>query len=175
MKAETFPKTIDADWREMASRMREWADQIDESLTDGDGAKAALDSRHGVSSRQICDIMRLHLDARRKRNAVFGDALFGEPSWDILLDLYISEWEGRSTCISSACIAACVPPTTALRWIETLVQEALVERVNDSRDKRRIHLTLTDKARDLLIKWAMQCLLSRGAPNGATNGNGHGK
>jgi len=46
--------------------------------------------------------------ARRKRNHAFaGYDLFGEPCWDILLDLFIAGEERNLIGVSSACIAAC--------------------------------------------------------------------
>ena len=59
---------------------------------------------------------------RRARTAIFGaDAeLFGEPAWDILLDAAIMEGQGRSVSVTSACLAADVPPTTALRYLSAL-------------------------------------------------------
>lgn len=84
---------------------------------------------------------------RRKREATFGD-LFGEPAWDILLDLYISESAGQSLVVSSVCIAACVPASTALRWIGRLVADGVLERRLDPFDKRRRYIAMTSDAFD---------------------------
>ena len=40
------------------------------------------------------------------------DELFGEPAWDILLDLYIANVENKPVSVSSACIGSAAPPTT---------------------------------------------------------------
>ena len=82
-------------------------------------------------------------DARRKRERIFGPGLFADPSWDILLDLYIAKREGRKVTISSACIAASAPTTTATRHISHLVQAGLVMRVPHPVDARSSYLQLS--------------------------------
>jgi hypothetical protein len=53
----------------------------------------------------------------RLRSQHFVPALFADPAWDILLDLAAARIDGRMVAVSSLCIAAAVPATTALRWI----------------------------------------------------------
>jgi hypothetical protein len=82
--------------------------------------------------------------ARRRRDELFGGAhLFGEPAWDILLDLFIAASEGKRISITSACIGAAAPPTTALRWLNLLEREGLIEREGDSKDMRRSYVRLS--------------------------------
>ena len=82
---------------------------------------------------------------RRARAGAFGQMadLLGEPAWDLLLDLFVAHGEGRSISTSSACLAACVPPTTALRWIRLLEERELIELRADPRDGRRRFVRLT--------------------------------
>ncbi|HMP55722.1 MAG TPA: MarR family transcriptional regulator [Novosphingobium sp.] len=83
-------------------------------------------------------------DERRKRDAVFNDPdLFGEPAWDILLDLMHAEHMGKRVSITSACIGSAVPSTTALRWIKILEGKGLIERFFDERDARRSFIRLS--------------------------------
>lgn len=91
---------------------------------------------------------------RRRRNAIFADDadLFGEPAWDILLDLLTAQKDGRAISISSACIAADVPPTTALRQLSRLQLRGLIERQSDTLDRRRHYLRLTDSALSKLLR-----------------------
>ena len=81
---------------------------------------------------------------RRKRAAIFGNPdLFGEPAWDILLDLYIAHGEGKAVSVSSACIGSAAPPTTGLRWLGVLADEGLLVREPDPQDNRRVMVRLT--------------------------------
>jgi len=90
--------------------------------------------------------------ARRKRSEVFGefDTLFGEPAWDILLDLFVARRDGRDISVTSACMAGCCPPTTGLRHLASLETCGLVERVPDAADGRRFNVRLTSTAIDLI-------------------------
>jgi DNA-binding MarR family transcriptional regulator len=60
-----------------------------------------------------------------------------------LLDLFVAGEEGQRISISSCCIAAAVPPTTALRWIGMLKKRGLIQEVVDPSDGRRKWLSLT--------------------------------
>lgn len=84
--------------------------------------------------------------ARRRRDEFFKAHLFADPAWDILLDLYLSYLEGRTDVVSSVCVAAAVPATTALRWIGALEGEGLVVRLPDESDRRRVMVRLTTDA-----------------------------
>ncbi len=87
---------------------------------------------------------------RRKRDDLFGPLTFGEPAWDMLLDLYHAEQQGKTVSITSACIAASVPSTTALRWINALVAQGYLHRQPDPADGRRAFLSLTIASREKL-------------------------
>ena len=83
---------------------------------------------------------------RRKRDSALGPRrIFGEPAWDILLDLYIASKRGMEIQVSSVCIEAGVPSTTILRWIARLEKEGLLYRKADRGDARRRFVRLTDE------------------------------
>jgi DNA-binding MarR family transcriptional regulator len=86
--------------------------------------------------------------ARRRRAEHFSivNDLFGEPVWDVLLDLFVAHERGQKVSVSSASSAACVPTTTALRTIAKLIQRGLVADQPDQQDKRRRYVRLTDRA-----------------------------
>ncbi len=84
---------------------------------------------------------------RKVRDDLLGGALFSEPAWDILLDLFISEHEHRQLSVSAVCIGARAPSATALRYLTMLQDADLVERTRDERDGRRSHVRLTQLGR----------------------------
>ncbi|HSR00762.1 MAG TPA: winged helix DNA-binding protein [Sphingomicrobium sp.] len=97
------------------------------------------------SSSHAARLARAAIEARARRQKFFKASLFSDPAWDILLDLFAAEAEGRRVAISSAGLAANVPLTTAIRWINALQEEGLVSRENDPLDGRRSFLTLTEQ------------------------------
>ncbi len=91
-------------------------------------------------------LVRRMIRARRLRDGFFGRALFEEPAWDMLLDLYAAHLENTRVSVSSLCIAAAVAPTTALRWIGKMSEAGLFARQPDPNDRRRAFMVLTDRA-----------------------------
>ena len=89
---------------------------------------------------------------RRARDRTFGrlGALFRDPAWDIVLDLYVAESEGRSVSVSSAAIASGTPMSTGLRCIDAMVEDGLVRREPDPSGARRSFAVLTGEARGAL-------------------------
>lgn len=104
-------------------------------------------ARGNMSFSALGDLARERYKERRLRDSGFGEDLFGEAAWDILLDLFASETEGKIIWISSACIGACVPATTAIRHIRELERRGLVVRSEDNGDRRAQQVRLTDQAR----------------------------
>ncbi len=85
--------------------------------------------------------------ANRQVRARFFDAeLFGDPAWDILLDLTAAHGEGAQVSVTSLCIAAAVPATTARNWLTQMVESGLFVRVPDPADKRRAFIALSDRS-----------------------------
>lgn len=100
---------------------------------------------------------------RQRRREIFGDDLFGEPAWDLLLDLYIAEKTGTRTSVTAACLGANVPGTTALRYLQQLEERGLVLREGDRRDARRVFVRLSEAgyARMTDYFWANRATLLR--------------
>lgn len=96
----------------------------------------------GLDPEEIRAMIRL----RRLRDRFFDSELFADPAWDMLLDLMAARLERTKVSVSSLCIAAAVPPTTALRWIKTMTDQKLFKRVQDPHDARRVFIELGDEA-----------------------------
>jgi DNA-binding MarR family transcriptional regulator len=95
-----------------------------------------------VNAGDVRAIIRL----RRLRDRFFRSDLFADPAWDMLLDLMAARLDGMRVAVSSLCIAAAVPPTTALRWIKTMSDNGMFVRVADPEDGRRVFIELSDSA-----------------------------
>ena len=90
---------------------------------------------------------------RRLRTRYFESELFADPAWDILLDLTAARAEHRRVSVTSLCIAAAVPATTALRWIAQMTEMGILLREPDPEDKRRAFIILADKVADTMARY----------------------
>lgn len=92
--------------------------------------------------------------ARRQARAKFFDSeLFADPAWDMLLDLTAAQGERTSVSVTSLCIAAMVPATTALRWVKQLVDCGVFQRKSDPSDKRRAFIALSDQSQEAMARY----------------------
>ncbi len=110
-------------------------------LSEEESAPAPAAER-AISASTIRAIIR----ARRLRDRFFASDLFADPAWDMMLDLMAARLENRRVAVSSLCIAAAVPPTTALRWIKTLTESGVFTRAADPEDGRRVYVELSATA-----------------------------
>ena len=133
------------------------------SQDDARGPDAEADSGLAILQSQIADLnarvrrlekaspgkpiqarlVRAILSAMRSRDALFGNELFGEPAWRILLELCEAELEERRLPVAKLGQATGLPQTTKLRWIEKLESAGWLERVPDPRRKRSVFAVLT--------------------------------
>ncbi|HEX8261749.1 MAG TPA: MarR family winged helix-turn-helix transcriptional regulator [Allosphingosinicella sp.] len=117
------------------------------ALSEDEAAAAAMAAvgagPNGEGERLDGAFIRSIIRARRLRDHFFQGELFADPAWDMLLDLMAARVERQRVAVSSLCIAAAVPPTTALRWIKTLCDQGLFVRVADPEDGRRVFIELS--------------------------------
>lgn len=90
---------------------------------------------------------------RRARSKYFPAELFGEPPWDILLDLSVAYARKRRVSTMDPGLTAGIPQATTLRWLSTLETEGLMERARDPTDGRRIFVRLTPKAAEAMERY----------------------
>lgn len=103
--------------------------------------------------RQRAKAVRRMLRQRRMREQYFPADLFADPAWDMLLDLFAARLERQPVSVSSLCIAAAVPATTALRWIKTMTDAGLFVREADPQDGRRIFIALSEGAHEAMARY----------------------
>ncbi|HUD30059.1 MAG TPA: MarR family transcriptional regulator [Novosphingobium sp.] len=116
----------------------------------GEGGKVAAGQDHPI----WVELARQKYDDRRRRNKIFrSEDLFGEPAWDILLDLFIATKERRRVSVTSACIGSAVPSTTALRWIAILGKQGLLVREADPGDARRVYVKLSARGYAAMLEY----------------------
>lgn len=86
----------------------------------------------------------LKINTAQRRVMADDSTIFGDPAWNIMLDLFVSQHNGRGVTVGDACIASGAPTTTGLRYIERLVSIGLIERHCARHDARVKELRLTE-------------------------------
>jgi hypothetical protein len=102
--------------------------------------------------------------ARRRRDKFFGRDLFADPTWDMLLDLFVNQVRGVRVSVTSVTLAACVASTTGLRCIRILVERELVRRIRAPDDARLVLLELTPRGFQLMRQYLSDGILRRDVP-----------
>lgn len=103
--------------------------------------------------------IELEIHIRKERNKIFTKELFVDPAWDMMLDLYRAYKNEEKISVSSLCLASNSPPTTALRWIQKLLKNGLIERSADPNDRRKVYITLS--AKSLQSMWILEQGISK--------------
>ena len=110
-------------------------------------AGAAPQATAGPTPDQLIGLSKRLYAMRTRRREFLSPDLFGEPGWDMLLALFNADGGGHKLTVSSLCAASQSPDTTALRWIERLIQLDLIERAKSPLDKRVFFVVLKPAGR----------------------------
>ncbi|MEO7239938.1 MAG: winged helix DNA-binding protein, partial [Sphingomicrobium sp.] len=145
-----------------AARLRQLSDEVSRiastlaRLSAGPVAAAPAAQAQAASAaipEVSADTIRAVIRARRLRSRFFSEELFADPAWDMLLDLLQAEISQLRVPVSSLCIAAAVPATTALRWLKTMTRQGMFVRRADPHDGRRVFVELAPEASDALRRY----------------------
>lgn len=119
---------------------------IEESLLAMPAAPEDTSKRRLVAAKAI-------LAGRNRRATCFGGVRFSDPSWDIILELYVANREHRALAVTQLCSLSGSSTTTALRHIENLEANRYVVRKPDPEDRRRIIVLMEPPLIDALERW----------------------
>ena len=146
--------------RDNAARLRQLSHEMGRiaatlaRLSTGPGSPAVKPIEGKAPSPDVdAETVRAVIRARRLRSRFFSEELFADPAWDMLLDLLQAEIAQLRVPVSSLCIAAAVPATTALRWIKTMTEQGLFIRRADPHDGRRVFVELAPAASDAMRRY----------------------
>ena len=112
-----------------------------------------LDEEPSLDVAKTIAALRRIIRERRVRERFFKEVRFGEPAWDIILDLTLAWFEGKSVAVSSLCIASGVPMSTAMRWINEMIEAGLIDRWIDPTDGRRNLMQVSPNTRDAMLRY----------------------
>ncbi len=107
-------------------------------------------ARRQPTSKELRRLAYKTYNARRLRNRIVEEKIFGEPAWDMLLALYCLPSRGEMLTVTGLSYAADVPLATGLRWQKTLTAYGLIERSPPDADRRLVFIGLTKVGRELM-------------------------
>lgn len=122
-----------------------------------------LDQEPSLDVANTVSVLRRIIRERRVRERFFKKARFGEPAWDIILDLTLASFEGKTVAVSSLCIASGVPMSTAMRWINEMIEAGLIDRWIDPTDGRRNLMQVSPATRDAMLRYLAALNVSENA------------
>lgn len=99
----------------------------------------------GERSTALANAQRTGRRRLLRRQLLGAEELFGEPAWDMLIDLFIHQCEGKPVSTSSLCIASGLSMSSALRLVQRLIDASLLEREVDPGDGRRNFISLSPR------------------------------
>jgi len=109
----------------------------------------------------LTEFARQILAGRKQRDRYFDPMLFSNPAWDILLNLYVADAEGKLVSVLDSCSVSTVPQGVALRWLGYLKQEEMVIEAPDPARPRQTLLRLSEQTR-LTVSSYLGSLVSLG-------------
>ena len=165
-RAESAPSGLDDPfvWDDLLVSAAALSDPGDGRARAQEGDADALARIEPLPPAELLAQARRFSLARRVRDEVFGNCEFLNPGWNILLELFIAGEEGRNVTIKSACVAACVPQSTALRHIAHLIDIRLATRAQHPSDARSAYLKLTEPGRTKMVAFLTLSAGDRDAP-----------
>lgn len=127
---------------EMSGQIRAAIDELNDRIVVNalaDGSRVDVDDKNAL--KNLCRKLR---DQRKVRSTYFPANLFHEPAWDILMALYLARIEEKVMYVKSLVVGADAPVATSQRWIEHLANLNLISRREDTADRRRIEVSLSE-------------------------------
>jgi DNA-binding MarR family transcriptional regulator len=101
----------------------------------------------GAWASSLPALARVLVSQIHQRRCYWPRVPVGDPHWLMMLELFIAAEEQRLVSVSSLCMAAGVPSTTALRYVRTLEDKGIFARTVHPKDRRICHIQLSADAR----------------------------
>ncbi|RXZ64669.1 MarR family winged helix-turn-helix transcriptional regulator [Pelagerythrobacter rhizovicinus] len=104
-----------------------------------------------VFERELVECARRLISLRKEVDKHIPPGLVKDFAWDILLELFINGEEGGIVYVKQLMLASGATPTSAMRLIDRLEDEELIERAPDPLDHRRVIVGLSERGRNAMI------------------------
>jgi len=109
-------------------------------------------------------LARKLIEDRCRRDRLFGEHLFGEPAWDMLLALYSRLDRQELPDVAWLAAAAHVPQSNAVRWQWALIERGLVQFAPRRALGVDAQVQLTEQGLQLMERYLLQTWLGGRCP-----------
>lgn len=97
----------------------------------------------------------LHWGRLKSRILDTGNGLFANSCWNMCLDIYICDLKDQRVTVSAIAHSSGIPMTTAMRYINVMVEQGLLTKTPNSADNRMIFVSVStdcsEKIEQLLL------------------------
>lgn len=107
---------------------------------------------HVTLAKEVRTVIR----SRRLRSSYLNPHLFGEPAWDLILELFALHLEQQRIITSKVSLVAGVPDGTAHRWMDKLQSNGLIERKGDAFDRRRQWIAISALGVQIMSRYFLE-------------------
>mgnify|MGYP000533644785 CR=1 FL=1 len=77
-----------------------------------------------------------------------GTGLFSASCWDMCLDIYICDLKNEQITVSSVAHSSGIPMTTAMRYINVMAEEGLLEKTPNPSDNRMVFVSTSPSCKE---------------------------
>lgn len=112
------------------------------------------------SADPIKDLAKVVLSQNRKRGLFLPQLDWGEPSWHVMLDLFVAEIEQLDTSPAAIAHRNNIPQSSVRRYIALMVDRGLLEQVSSDTAGQEPSMRLTRSAKHGLVSWIRNVISS---------------
>jgi DNA-binding MarR family transcriptional regulator len=125
------------DVRALAHQLLTWADHLSDRI---DAVRELTEEGRHDFVLVLATALR---EARKLRAQIFPGIPFGNPNWDVMLDLFLQELNGFRTSLDHLALTGDLPAPIVYESVDALAELGLIERKQDRFDTRVYWLSLT--------------------------------
>ena len=134
----------------LQSKLRSLSDQVDRMVDNSSNPAGESHDNSIIDDQLLCKFAGKLREWSHKKASMLGtqNGLFTDPCWLMCLDIYVCDLKQEKVSITAVAHGSEIPMTTAIRYLNALVADGMVEKTVNPDDSRMAFVSLTDEARD---------------------------
>lgn len=147
--------SVEAELAELRSTIRQASEKfeiLDKKISDSCGqfSKNQCSDSDDLGPADLVDRAEKLLHWGRLKSGVLdtGNGLFADSCWNMCLDIYICGLKDEQVTVSAIAHSSGIPMTTAMRYINVMVEQGLLEKSSNPADNRMVFVAVSGTCRD---------------------------